>query len=209
MNRIRRIALIVSGVFVFSTLFTSCVFSQTIGVVDEDLIYSEAPKIKQYMSELDKMKEEFKTKLDIRSQTLMLNETEINEIIDLKMKAQPTAQEKARIAELEAEGKKRDEELRTLIEIKDPNDQQRARLKELQDIQTKAKNTGQAVAEDYDKQWQAKVKELDQKALADIDAAVKEVAQAKGLSVVLAKAAVYYGGVDITQDVIQKLPAQN
>ena len=208
MSRTRRTALIVTGVLTFSVLFANCVFSQTIGVVDEDLIYSEAPKIKQYMSELDKMKEEFKTKLDIRSQTLMLTEAEINEIIDLKMKPKPTDQEKARITALESEGKKRDEELRSLIEVKDPNDQQKARLKELQDIQTKAKNSGQAIAEDYDKQWQAKVKELDGKALVDINAAIKEVAEAKNLTLVLSKVAVFYGGVDITQDVIQKLPAQ-
>ena len=38
-----------------------------------------------------------------------------------------------------------------------------------------------------------------------VDAAIKKVADKKGLSVVIEKAAVYYGGQDITQDVISEL----
>ena len=38
-----------------------------------------------------------------------------------------------------------------------------------------------------------------------VDEAVKQTAEAKGLSVVLAKEAVVYGGQDITDDVIKKL----
>ena len=38
-----------------------------------------------------------------------------------------------------------------------------------------------------------------------IEAAVKEVAEAKGITVVLNKEAVVYGGTDLTQDVIKKL----
>ena len=37
-----------------------------------------------------------------------------------------------------------------------------------------------------------------------VDAAVKQVAEAKGLSVVLDKNAVVYGGQDITDDVVKK-----
>lgn len=38
-----------------------------------------------------------------------------------------------------------------------------------------------------------------------INAAIKEVADAKGLSVVIGKNVVIYGGVDITQDVLAKI----
>ena len=38
-----------------------------------------------------------------------------------------------------------------------------------------------------------------------IEAEIKSVAEAKGLQVVIHKAAVAYGGTDITQDVIRKL----
>ena len=38
-----------------------------------------------------------------------------------------------------------------------------------------------------------------------VEAVVKQVADAKGLSIVVAKAAVVYGGTDITQDVISRI----
>ena len=44
------------------------------------------------------------------------------------------------------------------------------------------------------------------KGIADkIDAAVKEVAKAKGLAVIVEKSSVVYGGLDITEDVLKKL----
>ncbi|AZR73972.1 hypothetical protein BBF96_11565 [Anoxybacter fermentans] len=48
-------------------------------------------------------------------------------------------------------------------------------------------------------------KELEQKLNQEIEAAVKEVAKEKRLDIILYKQSVRYGGVDITQDVINKL----
>ncbi len=57
-------------------------------------------------------------------------------------------------------------------------------------------------------QAQAELQQKEQELLADIqkkvDAAVKQVAEAKGLSVVIDKGAVVYGGQDITDDVLKK-----
>lgn len=50
-----------------------------------------------------------------------------------------------------------------------------------------------------------KQKELLQPIFNKIDEAIKSVAEAKGLSVVLDKSSVVYGGQDITNDVIQKM----
>ena len=52
---------------------------------------------------------------------------------------------------------------------------------------------------------QAKQQELIEPITQKIDEQVKAVAEAKGLSVVIDKNAVVYGGQDITQDVIRKL----
>jgi outer membrane protein len=49
-----------------------------------------------------------------------------------------------------------------------------------------------------------KENELLEQLLKKIEESVKQVADAKGLSVVVAKQAVIYGGTDITQDVISK-----
>ena len=47
--------------------------------------------------------------------------------------------------------------------------------------------------------------ELSEQLLKKVEDTVKQVAEAKGLSVVVAKAAVVYGGNDITQDVVSRL----
>lgn len=47
--------------------------------------------------------------------------------------------------------------------------------------------------------------ELSEQLLKKVEEAVKQTAEARGLSIVVAKAAVVYGGTDITQDVITKL----
>ena len=52
---------------------------------------------------------------------------------------------------------------------------------------------------------QQKAVELREPVVNDINDAVKKVAEAKGLQVVLEKTAVVYGGQDITQDVVSKL----
>ncbi len=52
---------------------------------------------------------------------------------------------------------------------------------------------------------QQKQQELIDPLVKSVDEAVKKVADAKGLSVVIEKAAVVYGGQDITQDVISRL----
>ena len=62
---------------------------------------------------------------------------------------------------------------------------------------------------DYGRQCQQRFaqreKELMDTLVNSIDETIKKVAQSKGLTVVLDKVAVVYGGTDITQDVISKL----
>lgn len=52
---------------------------------------------------------------------------------------------------------------------------------------------------------QQKQQELIDPLIKSIDAAVKKVADAKGLNVVVEKSVVIYGGVDITRDVVSRL----
>jgi outer membrane protein len=63
--------------------------------------------------------------------------------------------------------------------------------------------------QDLDRQLGQRVEQKRQELLKPIaekiNAAIKEVADAKGLSVVIGKNAVIYGGADITQDVLAKI----
>ncbi|MGI6296029.1 MAG: OmpH family outer membrane protein [Armatimonadota bacterium] len=176
-----------------------------IGVVDLQKVYRDAPRVKQYREQLEDFSRSLATKLDIRSQNMMLNEDEIKELIDLKTKEKPTEAESSRAKQLSEIERAKDEELRKLQETKELNDQQQARLKELQGLQQKSKDIGAALAKDYDGQYQAKMAELETKSDSDIQDAVNKTAEAKGLTLVLDKAVVFLGGVDITDDVVSRL----
>ncbi|MCX8053565.1 MAG: OmpH family outer membrane protein [Armatimonadetes bacterium] len=176
-----------------------------IGVIDIQKILTEAPRMKQYEEEYQNLRNQLQRNLDIRSQNLMLDENEIKELIDLKTKPNPTEAEKARIAELEKIEKQRDSRLKELQAIKEPSEAQKAELKSLQEMRSKSETTGRAVEEDYLSRLQTKTQESYKKMDADLQEAVNKVVEVKGLTLVLVKDAVRFGGIDITDDVISKL----
>jgi len=179
--------------------------STKVAVVDLQKVYKDAPRVKQYMEELDAFKGQLSQKLEIRSQNMMLDENEIKELIDLKLKATATDKDKARIKELEDSERARDAEFKQIQATKDLTDAQKARQAELQKLQSNSKTTGESLEKDYTANLDSKVQELDAKAKVDMQEAINKVADAKGLSLILDKSAVMFGGNDITDLVIAKL----
>lgn len=177
-----------------------------IGVVDIEKVYSNAPRVKQYNEQLAAFRQELSQKLDIRNQNRMLNESEIEELIKLKTQDKRTPADDARIKELEGLERSRDAELKTLQGTKEPDEQQKAKLKELQDMQQKSNDTGNALLKDYDGQLQTRMQELMGKAETDVREVISKIAGEKGFTMVLAKdPAVLFGGIDISDDVIKNL----
>ena len=176
-----------------------------IAIVDTQKIYKEAPRIRQYQEQLDAFKQLLTTKLDIRSQNWMLDETEILELITLKTKEKPTDADTARIKALTDIERAKGTELTTLQQTANPTDQQKARQKELMDLQQKSKDTANATLKDYDAQYQSKMQELQGKIDTDLQAAVTKVAESKGYTIVLDKVVVMLGGTDISDLVIGAL----
>lgn len=209
MLKLRRTALVLMSVIAVAGLIGSGAWAANtepkIGVIDTARIYKDAPRIKQYQEELDGFKQGLTAKLDIRAQNMMLDENEIKELIDLKTKAKPTDADTARIKALTDIERAKGEELKKLQETKDLNDQQKARLKELQDLDGKSKQTGNALIKDYDAQYQSKMVELQGKIDTELLAAVTKVAEAKTMTMILDKQGVLIGGVDVTDDVISRL----
>lgn len=77
------------------------------------------------------------------------------------------------------------------------------------EFETKSANMSDQEKNDYYQQTQERLQQKNQELMEpiqkSIEDSVKKVAEAKGLSVVLEKSAVVYGGQDITQDVINKI----
>lgn len=206
---LRRLGLVLVCIIAVVGLFGSGAWAAAaepkIGVVDGQKIDSNAPRVKQYMEQLDARQQLLKTKLEIRAQNLMLDENEINELIDLKTKEKPTDAENARVKVLTDLERAKDDELKKMQETKDLNDQQKSRLQELMNLQQKSKDMGNSLSKDYDTQLQSLAGELQGKIDTDVRAAVAKVAETKGLSLVFDKVVVVYGGIDITDDVIARL----
>lgn len=179
--------------------------SPKIAVVDLAKVYKDAPRVKQYMEELDGFRAQLGQKLEIRSQNMMLDENEIKELIDLKLKATATDKDKARISELMDIERKRDEELKQLQATKDLSEPQKARQTELQKLQANSKTTGESLEKDYNANLQSKIQELDEKAKVDMQEAINKVAGEKAYTLIFDKSAVMFGGTDISDQVIAKL----
>lgn len=73
-----------------------------------------------------------------------------------------------------------------------------------QEFAAKSAGLGDREKQDLDRQLGQRL-ELLKPITGKVVAAVKEVADAKGLPVVVGKAVVVYGGVDITEDVLRKI----
>ena len=90
------------------------------------------------------------------------------------------------------------------------DEQMRTAITEVQkDFEEKSAGMSDQEKQDYYRQCQQRLQqkqaELLDPIVKSVDDAIKQTADAKGLSVVIEKAAVVYGGQDITQDVIKKL----
>ncbi len=192
---------------ILSTSVCGAADAVAIGTVDMGKVYTEAPRIKQLREQLEQRSKEFESRLDIREQNLMLTEEQVRELIDLKMKPNPSDKEKARIQELTDLERKLDEQLKNLQNTPQDKltDAEKARLKELTDLQAASKTAGGQIEKDYNTQLQNEARELEAKASEEINAVIKQLAEAKKLSYVLDKSAVFYGGSDITNEVIAKL----
>jgi Skp family chaperone for outer membrane proteins len=176
-----------------------------VGIVDVTKVYAEAPRIKQLRETLDKHTQDLSQRLEIRGQNLMLTEEQVRQLIDLKTKTNPTEADKAQIKQLTDQEKALDEELKNLQGTAQLDDRQKARLAELTDLQKKSKSTGEQMEKDYNSQLQNEARELEAKAANEIDQVIKKVAGEKKLSFVFAKDAVFFGGTDITTQVIDGL----
>ena len=88
--------------------------------------------------------------------------------------------------------------------------QMQAAIDEVQkDFKEKSAGMNDQEKQDYymqcQKRLQQKQIELTEPVIKSVEDEIKKVADAKGLNVVIEKAAVVYGGQDITQDVIKKI----
>jgi len=176
-----------------------------LGVVDMERVAAEYAQMQTLNAQFQDFQREQEQQLRQRHQTLMLTDAERQEYMDKLTMAAPTEATKARLAELEDLSSQREQQLLELRKKADPSEEEKAEIDELgKRYETRMGELAKLQA-DLQSSRTAKYEELSQIITENVDAAIKSVADAKQLQMVLRKDAVLIGGTDVTDDVIETL----
>ncbi len=176
-----------------------------IGVVDYQKVWSNYELTKKYRNEYEILVNKLEAQLARRDRNRLLTQDQLKELDSLYEKASPTDADKNRIKELEDEASKLDNEMKSLEVKKDATEAEKKRLEELRTLSKKTDESIESLRkaaltqlEETDNKWSKQVSD-------DIMAGIQKVAEQKGLSLILNKGAVLFGGTDITDAVVERL----
>jgi Skp family chaperone for outer membrane proteins len=185
----------------------------TVGFVDLDAVSAEVKKSPTWQKLFQKATETrttFGKELDELVQRRYLTEAEKKELDELQGKAKPSDAERARISKLLMQSGQMDDEYTELANISSDKmtPKQSARLQELNRLRSEASNRLQAERA----KREDKLREMETQMLSDMQTqilkVVSDVAKGQSVEVVVDRAALLYGGKDLTSQVIAKLPTK-
>jgi Skp family chaperone for outer membrane proteins len=212
------------------TLLSAKAQAQGIGYVDMQRVLNAFTHADDAQKQLQDYANSLQEIINRHLSNYMLTTQEREELKQLLAKPNLTDSEKKRLQELETLASDRQKELQNLENLQNPNDTQKQRLNELQTLRQTASKDIDAIVQDYNNQLNQKRQEIINKLDQDIRTrlqklgirvkededlgtyidqairkAIEQVAKANNLSLVLSNQVVLYGGVDITDKVIQAL----
>ncbi|MHB1456729.1 MAG: OmpH/Skp family outer membrane protein [Armatimonadota bacterium] len=218
LSKISRIVAVTVITLLALTIFGSFSFAAdakaapgAFGCVDMEAVFNSSQKKKDNEVKFQAFVGQKQQQVDLRQKNRLLTPEEYTQLATLSTQATTTDAEKAKIAEIQNLSKTRDQELQTLQQKKDATEPEKARLAALQ---TQLIQSDQALKDDaakFSDDIEKMRDSLSQEVKADINKTVEAVAKDKGLAVVFNKTSgdvvlVVYASVDITNDVIQKMP---
>lgn len=168
--------------------------------------YRKTSAFSKYEQKLREKAKSFQEEMEVLTQLRYCTPAERQEALDLKAKPKLTDKEKARLEELMKKVDTLDNELSTLSQKANPTDADAKRIQELSKLRTDAiKNLAKEEADRRDQ-----LRKLDNSALEEVQAdmlkIVEKVAKDHKVAVVYNAPAVLFGGNDLTEDVLKKLP---
>jgi Skp family chaperone for outer membrane proteins len=204
--------------------------AEEIGYVDMQRVLNEFTHADEAQKQLQDYANSLQEIVNRHLSNYMLTSQEREELKQLIAKPNLTDSEKKRLQELETLASDRQKELQNLENLQNPTDAQKQRLSELQTLRQTASKDIDAVVQEYNNQINQKRQEILSKLDKDIRArlqklgisvkenedlgvyidqairrTIEQVAKANKISLVLSNQIVLYGGVDITDKVIQGL----
>ena len=159
------------------------------------------------VNEMQAMQGRFNTVLQQLEQNgaMFLSLSEAQELSKLYEKPSTTAEEKKRIAALEAIAGKKIADLKVLDTTPTLTEAQKKQLEDLSAQQENGKKMLQGFVDAYKEQMDKRDFELSQKFDSDLRSAITKVAQDKGIALVFDNKVAVYAGTDITNDVLKAI----
>lgn len=204
--------------------------TEGIGYVDLEKVLNTFTNAQEFQKQFQDLANNLQQIVNLHLSNYMLTSQERTEFKQLAVKTSLTDSEKNRLQELENLAASRQKELQELENLQNPTDAQKQRLSELQGIRDAASKDIDAIVKEYNDQLNQRRDELTKKMENDIkaklaklgvtvkenedlslyikqavDKAIAQVAKANNLTLVLSNQVVLFGGVDITDKVIQAL----
>ncbi len=179
--------------------------SPSVGVVDMERVAAEYRAMQQLNRQFQDFQRQQETLLQRHQRAQMLADSERQEYFDLLDKSAPTQEAANRIASLERLSAERSRTLTTLRETTDRTPEQDQELERLAALHERRTDELLALHGAVEQTVLAKYEELSKIITDSVNAAVKQTAEAKGLTLVLRKEVVLFGGADITDDVLARL----
>jgi len=204
--------------------------AEGVGYVDLEKVLNTLTNADESQKQFQDLATNLQQIVNLHMSNYMLTSQERGEFKQLLDKTTLTDSEKKRLQELENLAAGRQKELQELENLQNPTDAQKQRLTELQSLRDAAYKDIDAIVKQYNEQLNQRRTELTSKMESDlknklaklgitvkeneditlyikqaVDNAIAQVAKANNLSLVLSNQVVLFGGVDITDKVIQAL----
>ena len=179
----------------------------SVAYVDMVRIMSEAKPVSTLQAEFNQTRNGQRRQLNDLYAGRLLDDKERTELENLQKLAAPSAAQRNRIAALSKISDDREQELGRLMRLENPNDADRARRTQmtnwLERQNQRAMQLRTSLDQSAEKQWG----DLNLRARDMILAAIRTVAQDRGIEVVVDRQAVLFGieGRDLTEAVLQRL----
>ena len=168
--------------------------------------YRKSAEFAKYQQKLREKGRQFNEEMQTLAQLRYCTDAERQEAITIKAKPGTTDREKTRLADLMKKADVIDTELATLSQKKDPSEADTRRLGDLSKLRTDAAR--KLAEEEANRRDQMRRMESDLTAEVEIELLklVEKVAKDQKLGIVYERRAVLFGGNDLTDVVIKRLP---
>ncbi len=175
------------------------------GVVDMDRVAAEFQEMQRLNQEFQSFQRNQERQLQDRHKTRLLTDPERQEFADMLAMAAPTEGRDQRLKELEEISNERERRLFDLRKNEECTEEEAAERAELEARYEARMSELAKLQTELQASRVAKYEELSKLVSESVDGAIKAAAEEQKLALVLRKDSVMYGGVDITDAVLEKL----